>query len=96
MVDRSKESMMQIDRAMMLRWVKDLVVVKTFIGLRFQEAVLKKIADKEQRSYRLAGADEEAKGIDGYIGDTPVSIKPESYRIKSELTESFEVRIIFY
>lgn len=26
-------------------WVRDLVLVKTFIGLKFQEAILKKVAD---------------------------------------------------
>ena len=30
------------------------------------------------QDYRLAEPDEESKGIDGYIGDTPVSIKPKS------------------
>ncbi len=30
---------------MIEQWVKDLVLVKTFIGLKFQEAILKKVAE---------------------------------------------------
>jgi hypothetical protein len=37
-----------------------------------------------------------AKGIDGYIGDNPVSIKPQSYASKQMLQESIGVQIIYY
>jgi len=39
---------------------------------------------------------EEAKGIDGYIGDHPVSIKPQSYESKQMLPESIGAQIIYY
>jgi len=32
----------------------------------------------KRTNYRLAEPDEESKGIDGYIGDIPVSIKPNT------------------
>ncbi len=36
------------------------------------------------------------KGIDGYIGDIPISIKPETYKTQKHLTENINVKIIFY
>lgn len=91
-----KNSLNKIDRAMVERWVRDLVIVKTFAGLRFQEAVLKKGAEIKGTNYRLSDPDEESKGIDGYIGNIPVSIKPQTYKVKSELPEYIAVKIIYY
>ncbi|MDI9569881.1 MAG: MjaI family restriction endonuclease [Pseudomonadota bacterium] len=36
------------------------------------------------------------KGIDGYIGDSPVSIKPQTYEPRQMLPESIGVQIIYY
>lgn len=77
-------------------WVKDLVLYKTFIGLRFQEAILKKVADIKETTYRLATKQEESRGIDGYIGYIPVSIKPHAYRSKASLAEEITVQVIYY
>ena len=70
--------------------------MKTFVGLKFQEAILKHVASYMKKEYRLAEPDEEAKGIDGYVGDIPVSIKPQSYVSKQMLPEMIGVRIIIY
>jgi len=87
----------RIDENIVREWVEDLVLVKTFIGLRFQEAVLKRVASSLGESYRLATPDEEAKGIDGFIGNTPVSIKPETYKVeRGRLGEKIAAKIIYY
>ncbi|MDO9028103.1 MAG: MjaI family restriction endonuclease, partial [Candidatus Roizmanbacteria bacterium] len=39
---------------------------------------------------------EESKGIDGLIGDIPVSIKPVTYKIKKGLSENIKLKIIYY
>ena len=91
-----RNSLNKIDQKMVEQWVRDLVIVKTFAGLRFQEAILKKGAEIKETDYRLAESDEESKGIDGYIGDIPVSIKPYTYKVKSALKERIAVRIIYY
>lgn len=91
-----KDAMSKIDRKTVEQWVRDLVIVKTFIGLRFQEAILKKGAEIKGTNYRLATPEEESKGIDGYIGDIPVSIKPHTYEVKAALPEQIDVKIIFY
>lgn len=96
MVSNFKDVMSQIDREMVERWVKDLVIIKTFVGLKFQEAILKSVAQFFNTTYRLAEPAEEAAGIDGFIGDKPVSIKPTSYEIKKSLSEIIEAPILFY
>ncbi len=45
---------------------------------------------------RLAKPDEESQGIDGFIGDTPVSIKPTTYKVKVSLPEHIKFKIIYY
>lgn len=91
-----KNSLNKIDRGMVEQWVRDLVIVKTFAGLRFQEAILKKGAEIKGTTYRFAEPEEESKGIDGYVGNIPVSIKPHTYKVKASLPEHIAIKIIFY
>lgn len=95
MINHFKDVMTQIDKEMVERWVKDLVVVKTFVGLKFQEAILKKVANHFGVSYRLAEPEEESQGIDGFVGDKGISIKPTTYEVKKVLSETIEVPILF-
>lgn len=96
MLKNLKNAIDEIDRPTVERWVKDLVIVKTFVGLRFQEAILKKGAEIKHTAYRLSEPEEESKGIDGYIGDIPVSIKPHTYNAKASLPETIGTKIIYY
>jgi ribosomal protein S19 len=96
MVKNLKNAMDEINEKIIEKWVKDLVIVKTFIGLRFQEAVLKKVAEIKKSRYRIANFYEEGKDIDGYIGKVPVSIKPETYKTKAFLPEKLSAKIIYY
>lgn len=96
MVNNFKVVIEKIDKEMIQKWVKDLVIIKIFIGLKFQEAVLIKTASLFNTSYKLSSRAEESKGIDGYIGDIPVSIKPETYKIKKGLSEKIDAKVIYY
>jgi len=91
-----KNSLNKIDRTMVEQWVRDLVVVKTFAGLRFQEAILKKGADIKRINSRLSEPHEERRGVDGFIGDIPVSIKPDTYKVKAALPEQIDIKIVYY
>jgi hypothetical protein len=91
-----KDAMHEIDENIVNGWVKDLVIVQTFIGLQFQEAILKKGAEIKGVEYKLSEKTEESRGIDGYIGNIPVSIKPDTYKIKKSLGEEIPVKIIYY
>ncbi len=96
MVENLKEAITKIDKELVRQWVEDLTIIKTFTGLRFQGAVLSKVAEIKRVTYRLANAPEESKGIDGFIGDKAVSIKPITYKMKSSLSERIDVPIIYY
>jgi hypothetical protein len=43
MVHKLSDAIDKIDRNMIEKWVKDLVLYKTFIGLHFQEAIIRKL-----------------------------------------------------
>jgi len=96
MVTLFKDAILKIDKETVREWIEELVVVKTFSGLKFQEAILKKISLHFKKPYRLAKPDEESKGIDGFIGDMPISIKPITYKTKMGLNEVISVPIVFY
>ena len=96
MLENFKNAIDKINRTTIEQWVKDLVIVKTYIGLKFQEAILKKGAEKKGTNCRLSEPDEEVRGIDGFIGDIPVSIKPHTYKMEASLPEFIDIQIIFY
>lgn len=79
MILKLKDAIEKIDQDMVREWVEDLVLANTFLGLRFQEVILMKIASEQHAEYRLATPDVESRGIDSYIGERPISIKPITY-----------------
>lgn len=97
MVVKMREAAMEIDRDMVNRWVKDLVLYKTYTGLgRNEEAIFKKLSEEYGLPVSRSTPSEESKGIDGYLGDQPVSIKPITYKQKSRLREGIEAPIVYY
>ena len=96
MIENFNDAIGTIDPSMVKSWVADLILVKTFIGLRFQEAILKKLAEVKGCDYRLAEPHEESQGIDGFVGEEAYSIKPSTYEAIPTLAESIEVKMIFY
>ena len=87
---------LKTDRILVKSWVKNLVLVKTFTGLKFQEAILRKLAEIKGGNYRSAEPCEESQGIDGVVGEEAYSIKPSTYRSMANLAESIKIKIIFY
>ena len=96
MIERLEEAITNIDKQLVRRWVEDLVITKTFVGLKFQESILKRVAEAKNASYKLANPEEESKGIDGFVGDLPVSVKPKTYQTKNMLREKIDVKMIYY
>lgn len=87
----------KIDKNLVKDWVEDFIFIKTFYGIKFQEAIIKKVAEKKGMKWRLATPEEESKNIDGFIGDKPISIKPETYLSKmSSVREIITVELIYY
>ena len=91
-----KEAIKLIDRNMIQAWVEDLVISKTYNGLYVQKAILAKIAEINGTDYRLASSEEEAIGIDGYVGNIAYSIKPDTYKTMGRLSETIDVKMIYY
>lgn len=90
-----KENLNELTKEDVRAWTKDLIINKTHSGLQIQLDVLK-IAAKDQ-PYRLANVEEEAKGIDGFIGNEPVSIKPNTYKKTINYgKEKIPYRVIYY
>ena len=82
MLENFRDAMRKMDRHMVYEWARDLVIVQTFIGLQFQEAILKKGAEIKGVNYKMSEKTGESRGIDGYLGDIPISIKPETYKLE--------------
>lgn len=95
---KQKEAMLKIDKNLIREWVKDLVYTKTFCGLKVQQAIISYIADYigKPDDWRLANKEEESKGIDGYIGNKPIQIKSETYKVEGHLNEVIDVPIVYY
>ena len=95
-IENLRDAIQLIDRDMVQRWVEDLIINKTFNGMYVQKAILASLADLKDTDYRLATPDEEAKGIDGYVGGVAYSVKPDTYKTMNRLSESIDVKMIYY
>ena len=95
-VQNLRDAITLIDREMVKHWIEDLVITKTFNGMYVQKAILTFLAERKRTTYRLATPQEESVGIDGYVGDVPYSIKPDSYKTMNRLSETIAVKMIYY
>ena len=95
-IEKLKEAIVLIDRPMVKRWVEDLVIDKTYYGMTAQQTVLVSLAARCGKKWRLATPEEEAVGIDGYVGDMPYSVKPTSYKTMGRLSEQIDVKMVYY
>jgi len=95
-VENLKEAIKLINKPLVQKWVEDLVITKTYNGLYVQDAILSKLAQKLGEDYRLATPEEESQGIDGYVGNVAYSVKPDTYRTMNRLSESINVKMIYY
>ena len=95
-VQNLRDAISLIDRQMVENWVEDLVVAKTFNGMYVQKAILASLAERKDTTYRLSTPEEESVGIDGYVGDVPYSVKPDTYKTMGRLSETIAVKMIYY
>ena len=95
-IENLREAMTLIDRDMVRAWAKDLIVDKTFHGMYVQKAILASLAEQRGETYRLATPEEESRGIDGFVGEVPYSVKPDTYKTMGRLSEEIKVKMIYY
>ena len=62
----------------------------------YQKAILASLAERKGTTYRLATPDEESVGIDGYVDNTPYSVKPDTYKTMGRLSEAITVKMVYY
>ncbi|MEI7668218.1 MAG: MjaI family restriction endonuclease [Erysipelotrichaceae bacterium] len=96
--DTFKDALNSIDRSKIESWVEELLYDKTYSGMMIQEFIIKLIAENNDKVYRKSNPEEEIKGIDGYVGEIPYSVKPESYK-NHEKKQSFGIeglKMIYY
>jgi|WetSurMetagenome_2_1015567.scaffolds.fasta_scaffold09003_7 hypothetical protein len=91
-----KRSLRNVDREIVKKWVEDLIIRKTFNGLKLQEKIIMEVAKKVRRKYRRPTKLEESRGIDGWIGGKSVSVKAKSYRTEGFLPEEIEANAMIY
>ncbi len=96
MYETMKSTFDAITKDMVENWVKDLIYSKTYCGMKFQTAIISAIANQLDKDWREATPGEEAKGIDGFIGDKPLQIKATTYKLETHLSEVIEAPIVFY
>ncbi len=97
MVKNLKKSIKNITDELIEIWVEDLIIDKTYLGLNFQDSILEFLSQQFNIVYKQSDPTEESQGIDGYLGDYPISIKPISYKQKIvSKQEKIEVDIIYY
>lgn len=100
-MEEVKTNINQLTEDKVRAWLKNLVYEKTFCGLEAQELILKDIALKYDKDWLLGSAEDEQKGIDGFIIDSntslffPLQIKSKSYNNKHK-QERFICPIITY
>ena len=95
-VENLRDAIPKITKPMVKEWVRDLIITKTYNGLYVQKAILVKLAQIKGMEYRLATSEEESKGIDGFVGNTAYSIKPDTYKTMGRLSETIAVKMIYY
>ena len=96
MLERFRDAMNDIDHATVRRWVTELVLEQTYVGLRVERAILEEAANGLGRTLRLSSPEDESRGIDGYLDEQPVSVKPSTYRTMDSLVETIDARMIYY
>lgn len=95
-VQNLRDAILLIDRDMVEHWVEDLVIDKTYNGLYVQKAILASLAERKGSTYRLATPEEESIGIDGFVDNTPYSVKPDTYKTMRRLSEVINMKMIYY
>lgn len=95
--EEEKSAINQITEQDLVDYYDDLMFHKTFVGLYAEKEILKDIAAKKKAVFRKSTADEESRGIDGFIDNIPYSVKPETYRSAAvSNTEIIDAKMVYY
>ena len=97
MLELLRDAMDGIDPDTVHQWITELVLTKTYTGLRVQHAILEETARKLGKTLHQSSPDDESCGIDGYLDGQAVSVKPDTYRTSmASHVETIDARVIYY
>lgn len=98
MIERYRKAIKEIDEDMVEEWVRELVIEKTAEGLMIETMILRYLSDQHDVEYYQSSSSEESRGIDGYLGNQPISVKPKSYDTKGSTKgrEDIDAPIVKY
>ena len=96
MLEKLRAALNNISRETVLRWVTELILEQTYVGLRVERAILEEAARCLGRTLSLSSPEDESRGIDGYLDGIPVSVKPNSYKAMDTIGETINARMIYY
>jgi len=73
----SKMGVPWIDEQMCADYVREVIYNKTHFGMGGESMAIAVAAEYFDLPYRFSNAEEESQGIDGWIGEYPVQVKPQ-------------------
>lgn len=98
MVQNYKHALEKIERDTVKRWIEDLILVKTAEGMAQEQKVFEYLSEEYGLELTDSSPEEESRGIDGYLGDIPVSVKSTEYTSdgRREAIEDIDHLLVFY
>lgn len=85
MIQKLRKTLEQVTEDMCVEYVKEVVYNKTAMGMGGEEMAIQVVANYFNMPYRYSTAEEETQGIDGWIGDKPVQVKPHDSVFKAHV-----------
>lgn len=66
-------------------YIREVIYNKTHMGMAGEEMAIQAVGEYYGLQVRFSTAEEEAQGIDGWIGEIPVQVKPEGSAFKGHV-----------
>jgi len=95
MLQNFKKVIGGIDESIVEDYIKEFIYYKTPQGFDDEKLIFEKLSEIYNKEYKRSTKEEEPGGIDGYLCDQPVSIKPMSYKREGNPYD-IDVPIVYY
>lgn len=96
MVENMREAIDLITYDMVEQWVEDLILYKSYMGFDAREVIIPKLGRELQVSSRLAGPEEMAEGISGYLGEQPICLRSTKHDKGPAMYEDTDIPVVYY
>lgn len=79
-LEEIKNNINELDKDDVKEYIEDVLFKKTFNGLNIEIEIIKEISNKYNYEYKFSNHIDEREGIDGFINNIPIQIKPNTYK----------------